>query len=253
MQRLVILVFAIVSYLMALGSLVYAMGFVANIGVPKSIDAAPTMAFWPALAINVLLLGIFAVQHSVMARPAFKRRLARIFPEAAGRSLFVIGSAMALFTLFYFWQPLGGQIWRVDNPLGVAALYGVQALGWGIVLLSSFLINHFELFGLQQAWINFRRRAPGQPKFVTPWLYKLVRHPLYFGMLLAFWSAPTMTVTHLVFAAMTTAYIFFGAKLEERDLEDELGEAYAQYKRQVPMIVPTGRQVTLADNVTISA
>jgi methanethiol S-methyltransferase len=189
------------------------------------------------LAINAALLGVFAIQHSVMARPAFKRWWTRIIPQAAERSTYTLLSSVALIALFAFWEPIGGIVWSVESPVSQALIYGAYAFGWLLVLVSTFLINHFDLFGLRQVWLQLRRRPYTPLQFKTPVLYRYVRHPLYVGWFFAFWSTPTMTVAHLVFALATTAYILIAIQLEERDLITEHPE-YAQYRKRVPMLVP---------------
>src|SRR6185436_3220373 len=215
----------------------YAVGFVGNFAVPKSLDGTPTAPLGTALLINLGLLGLFAVQHSVMARPAFKRQLLRLIPPAAERSTYVLASSLALILLFWQWSPLGGVIWDVQDPTGRAVLYGGFAFGFLLVLVTTFLINHFDLFGLRQVWLHLLGREYEPLKFVTPGPYRLVRHPLYVGWLFAFWSTPTMTLTHLLFAVVTTAYILVAIRFEERDLIDAHPE-YAEYKRRVPMMIP---------------
>jgi methanethiol S-methyltransferase len=237
MKRLSILLYGILSYAAFFAVFLYAIGFVGNILVPKSIDSAPTVPFLTALLVNLGLLGLFAVQHSVMARPAFKRWLTRIVPVPAERSTYVLASSLAMIALFAFWQPMGGVIWDVASPAGQAVLYTLFAFGWALVFVSTCLINHFDLFGLRQVWLEFRGRPYTPLAFRTPGPYRLVRHPLYVGWLFAFWATPTMTAAHLVFAVMTTAYILVAIQLEERDLMDFHPE-YAEYRRQVPMLVP---------------
>jgi len=232
-----VLLYGAVAYVIFFATFVYAAGFVGNFMVPKAIDAVPTVPFWIALLTNVGLLGLFAVQHSVMARPFFKRWFTQLIPEAAERSTYTLASSLALIALFVFWQPLGGTIWQVENELGRYLLYGGFAFGWLLVLLTSFLINHFDLFGLRQVWLHFRNQPYTPVRFTTPGPYKLVRHPLYVGWFFAFWCTPTMTATHLLFAVMTTAYILVGIYFEERDLEDSHPE-YADYKQRTPMLVP---------------
>jgi methanethiol S-methyltransferase len=196
------------------------------------------LAWHHALLIDVALLGIFGVQHSVMARQGFKTWWTQFIPQPVERSTYVLFSSLCLIALFYLWQPIGGTVWTVRNPTGVAILYTLFALGWLLVPATTFLINHFDLFGLRQVWLYLRDKEYIQLKFATPGLYRYVRHPLYVGWLLAFWSIPTMTVTHLAFAVVTTVYILIAIQFEERDLVDIHGNAYAGYRRQVPMLVP---------------
>lgn len=242
--RLLILLYGIASYALFFATFLYAIGFIGNLWVPKSIDAVPGVPLWQALLTNLGLLGLFAVQHSVMARPAFKRWWTRIVPEPAERSTYVLLSSLALIALFVYWQPMGGVVWNVEMPLARGLIHGVYAAGWVLILLSTFLINHFDLFGLRQAWLH-ARGVPYQPlRFGTPWLYRYVRHPLYVGWLLAFWATPGMTITHLLFALATSAYILVAIRFEERDLVAAHPE-YAGYRREVPMLVPRlGRRDT---------
>jgi protein-S-isoprenylcysteine O-methyltransferase Ste14 len=193
------------------------------------------------LLIDLGLLTLFALQHSVMARPAFKRLLTKVVSPAAERSTYVLASSLALIALFYSWRPLGGVVWEVEHTVGRALLYGGFAVGWALVLVTTFVINHFDLFGLRQTWRHFRGQQQEPLRFVTPLLYRVVRHPLYLGWFLAFWFTPTMTVTHLLFAAVTTAYILVAIQLEERDLADAHPE-YAVYRTRVPMLIPAWRQ-----------
>jgi protein-S-isoprenylcysteine O-methyltransferase Ste14 len=237
MKRWLIFIYGLAFYAIALVTLLYAIGFVGNLWVPKSIDSARGAPLGVALLVDALLLLAFAVQHSVMARPAFKRWWTRIIPAAAERSTYILFSSIALIALYTYWEPIGGMVWNVESPTGVAVLYWFFALGWGLVFLSSFLINHFDLFGLRQVWLQLRSRSYTPVDFAMPVLYRIVRHPLYVGLLLAFWSTPTMTLTHLVFAIATTLYILIGIRLEEHDLVTEHPE-YAQYKKRVPMLVP---------------
>jgi len=237
MSRLLVFVYGVISYSVFLVSYLYAVGFVGNFMVPKSLDSAPTAPLGTALLINLGLLGLFAVQHSVMARPAFKRRLLRLIPQATERSTYVLVSSLALILLFWQWSPLGGVIWDVQDSTARAVLYGLFGFGFLLVLVATLLINHFDLFGLRQVWLNLRGREYTSLNFVTPGPYRLIRHPLYLGWLFAFWATPTMTVTHLLFAAMTTAYIFVAIQLEERDLIAAHPQ-YVEYKRRVPMMIP---------------
>ncbi|HKQ16622.1 MAG TPA: hypothetical protein VJT80_24610 [Steroidobacteraceae bacterium] len=237
-----IAVYGAAAYAVFLATFLYAIGFVANLLVPKSIDVGiPAGAAGEPLAISLLidvaLLLVFAVQHSVMARPAFKRWWTRIIPQAAERSTYTLLSSLALIALFAFWEPIGGIVWNVEAPVAQAPIYGAYAFGWALVLVSTFLINHFDLFGLRQVWLQLRGKPYTALQFKTPVLYRYVRHPLYVGWFFAFWSTPTMTVAHLVFAVATTAYILIAIQLEERDLIAEHPE-YAQYRKRVPMLVP---------------
>jgi len=236
--RILVLLYGAICYLIFFATFLYALGFVGNFVVPKAIDSRPADPLWLALAVDMALLAVFAVQHSAMARPAFKRGLTRFIPEAMERSTYVLLSSLALLLLFWQWRPMGGTVWNVMNPLGRGLLHGGFAFGWLLVLVTTFLINHFDLFGLRQVWTFFRGAAYVPMKFVTPGPYKLVRHPLYVGWLCAFWCAPTMTVAHLVFALATTAYILIAIRLEERDLIAVHGQDYIGYRERTPMLVP---------------
>ena len=238
-NRIAAFIYGVACYLVFLGSFLFAVGFLGNFGVPKSIDSAPQMPFGAALAVNVALLGLFAVQHSVMARQWFKQAWTRIVPSVVERSTYVLFSSLALILLFWQWQPMGGVIWSVESSAGRMALYALYGLGWLIVLYATFLINHFDLFGLRQVWLHLCGTEYTPLKFRTPSLYRVVRHPLYVGWLLVFWSAPVMTSAHLVFALATSAYILIAIQLEERDLV-QLHPEYAEYRRRVPMLLPIG-------------
>ena len=251
MSRLLVFAYGLVSYGLFFATYLYAAGFVGNLFVPKSLDSAPTAPLGTALLINVGLLGLFAVQHSVMARPWFKRALTRVVPQAAERSTYVLASSLALILLFWQWSPLGGVVWDVQNPAGKAAAYALFTFGWGLVLVTTFLINHFDLFGLRQVWLHLLGREYRPLPFVTPGPYRMIRHPLYAGWLFAFWATPTMTVTHLLFAVATTAYILIAIRFEERDLIDAHPE-YAEYRRRVPMIIPTGSRIDEDSRDTVS-
>jgi protein-S-isoprenylcysteine O-methyltransferase Ste14 len=249
MQKIGVFVYGVVSYACFFATFLYAIGFVGGFGVPRSLDSAAEGPLAAAIAVDVLLLAVFALQHSVMARPAFKRRWTRIVPEPAERSTYVLASSLALLLLFWQWRPIGGVVWQVDNAVGSAALYALFAAGWLTVLVTTFLINHFDLFGLRQVWLHLRG-VPYRPLgFVTPGPYRYVRHPLYVGWLLAFWATPTMTAAHLLFALTTTAYILVAIRLEERDLGAVHGEQYADYRRSVPMLVPRVRVAQPAPTV----
>ena len=237
MSRLLVFVYGVVAYGVFFATYLYAMGFVGNFVVPKALDSAPTAPFLTALAIDLGLLTLFAVQHSVMARPWFKRILLRVVPQAAERSTYVLASSLALILLFWQWSPLGGVVWNIEASAWRAVTLVVFASGWLLVLVTTFLINHFDLFGLRQVWLYLRGREYSSLHFATPGPYRLIRHPLYLGWLMAFWAAPTMTMTHLLFAAVTTAYILAAIQFEERDLIAAHPE-YAEYRRRVPMIVP---------------
>jgi len=237
LNRTVMLLYGVIVYVIFFATFCYTPAFVGNILVPKSIDSVPTMPLAGALLINGGLLALFAVQHSVMARPFFKRWFTRVIPEAAERSTYTLASTIILIALYWFWQPMGGVIWQVDNVVGRALLYTGLFGGFLLVVVASFLINHFDLFGLRQVWLYFRNRPYTPVKFNSPGPYKFVRHPLYVGWFLTFWCTPTMTVTHLFFAAVTSAYIFVGIFFEERDLQDTHPE-YADYKNRTPMLIP---------------
>ena len=237
LNRIAAFLYGAVCYLVFFVTFLYAIGFIGNFVVPKSIDSGPLMPFWYALAINAILLAVFALQHSVMARQWFKAAWTRIVPPVVERSTYVLLSSLALLLMFWKWQPIGGVIWSVDNYYGRLAIEASYAFGWITVFVATCLINHFDLFGLRQVWLNLLGR-PEQPlKFRTPGPYRYVRHPLYVGWLLVFWSAPVMTAAHLVFAIATTAYILVAIQFEERDLTKAHPE-YAEYRRRVPMIIP---------------
>jgi methanethiol S-methyltransferase len=237
MKRILVFAYGVIAYIAFLATYLYAIGFVGNVGVPKSLDSAPTAPLAASLAINLGLLTAFAVQHSVMARSWFKTALVRLIPQAAERSTYVLASSVALVLLFWQWRPLGGVVWSIADPAFRATLYTAFAFGWLLVLVTTFLINHFDLFGLRQVWLYLRGRRYAPLTFTTPGPYRLVRHPLYVGWLFAFWATPTMTVTHLLFATVTTAYILVAIQLEERDLMRAHPE-YELYRRRVPMLVP---------------
>uniref|UniRef100_B8HL53 methanethiol S-methyltransferase n=1 Tax=Cyanothece sp. (strain PCC 7425 / ATCC 29141) TaxID=395961 RepID=B8HL53_CYAP4 len=238
LPRLTAFGYGVLSYGIFLITFLYALGFVGNFGVPKTIDGLPQMPFGPALAIDVALLGLFAIQHSVMARQGFKRWWTSFIPKPIERSTYVLFSSLALLLLFWQWQPLGGVVWQVDHQLGRTILWTAFACGWLLVLVTTFLINHFDLFGLRQVYLYLRGQEYTTLKFVTPGPYNHIRHPLYLGWLLAFWSTPTMTVTHLLFAVITTVYILGAIQLEEQDLVQQHGQDYANYRRRVPMLIP---------------
>jgi protein-S-isoprenylcysteine O-methyltransferase Ste14 len=248
LKRLLIFVYGITTYAIFFCTFLYAIGFVGNfhielwdgvVFVPKSMDRGGAEAsLAEALLIDALLLGVFAVQHSAMARQGFKDRLTRIIPEPAERSTFVLAASAALILLFAFWRPIGGTVWLLGSGLAHDLLIGLSLLGWGIVLISTFLVDHFDLFGLRQVWYALVDRERPPIGFRTPSLYKVVRHPIYFGFVIAFWATPIMTVGHLVFAIGTTGYILVAIQLEERDLIHHFGDTYRAYRRRTSMLIP---------------
>ena len=238
MGGFVALLYGGICYLIFFASFLYAIAFVENLPVPKTIDSGVEGAFWPSLVIDLVVLGIFAVQHSVMARRGFKAVWTRIVPPAVERSTYVLFSSLALILIYWAWQPLLQPIWTVGDPLWAQVLVGLSWIGWGMVLISTFLINHFDLFGLRQVYARFRNESVPQHEFQTPFFYKFVRHPIYLGFIVAFWATPAMTMGHLVFAIATTGYIFMGIFLEERDLVAYFGERYVVYRKRVWMILP---------------
>lgn len=236
--RVTIFLYGVACYALFLLTFLYTVGFIGNFAVPRTLDGAPVRGFWPSLLIDLGLLGVFALQHSVMARPFFKSWLTRVVPEPAERSTYVLASSLALIALFAFWQPLGGEVWTVTDPTLRGVLWGGFVFGWLLVLVATFLINHFDLFGLRQVWLQLVGRRYTHLPFRTPWLYRYVRHPLYVGWFFAFWCTPTMTASHLLFAILASGYILVAIRFEERDLVDHLGEPYREYREQVPMMVP---------------
>ncbi|MEO0468021.1 MAG: methanethiol S-methyltransferase [Bacteroidota bacterium] len=239
MKRFAALLYAILSYTVFFATFLYLIGFIGNLFVPKAIDGPLMVPIWQALLTNIGLIVLFGVQHSVMARPWFKVWWTRFVPQAVERSTYVLFSSLALIAIFVFWQPMGGNIWTVESPMLYNGLMVLFFLGWGILLLSTFLINHFDLTGLRQAWLYFRGKDYTDLKFRVPGLYKFVRHPLYLGFLIAFWAAPDMSWTRLFFASLMTLYILLGIQWEEKDLIAHFGKTYLAYKRAVPMIFPS--------------
>jgi protein-S-isoprenylcysteine O-methyltransferase Ste14 len=246
-------VYGVGCYVVFLATFLYAIAFVGGFGVPRRLDGPLETSLPAALAIDCALLTIFAVQHSVMARRWFKERWTQIIPWAIERSTYVLCASLALLLLFWQWRPIGIEIWTVDNPAARSVLWTLFALGWATVLTVTFLINHFDLFGLRQVWLPLVGRPYSRVPFRTPLPYRFVRHPLYAGFLLAFWMTPTMTLAHLVFACATTAYIVLAIQFEERDLVAEHGAAYQEYRRRVPMLLPRGRRIAGAAQPATSA
>lgn len=242
MKKTFYLLYGVISYLAFFGTILYAIGFVGNFFVPKTIDSEPQMALVPAICINASLLLLFAMQHSIMARPAFKRWWIKYVPEPLERSTYVLLASLCLVLMMWQWQPVGGIVWTIDDEALKTILMITFLSGWSIVFVSTFLINHFDLFGLRQTWLYFTGRPYTPLPFRIPGFYKFVRHPLYFGFMIAFWSAPVMTVAHFLFALLTTGYILVAIQFEERDLIKTFGKKYLDYKKWAPMLIPFGRK-----------
>lgn len=238
MTRFMAFAYGLVAYLVFFVTILYAIGFVSGLPVPKGIDSGAIVSVTEALLVNLLLLALFAVQHSAMARKPFKRWLTQYIPVAVERSTYVLLASLVLLLLFWQWRPMPHVLWHIADTGLAMAVTGVSLVGWVLVFTSTFLINHFELFGLQQVANNLSGRTVPPPRFRAPLLYKVVRHPIYLGFMVAFWATPTMTVGHFMFAAVTTAYIFIGIALEERDLAELFGDEYRHYRQRVAMIVP---------------
>jgi methanethiol S-methyltransferase len=238
MDRALAFVYGVVCYLVFFVTFLYAIGFVGNLIVPKTIDSGEPVDFSQALLINVLLLALFAVQHSVMARPAFKRWWTRFVPQPVERSTYVLLASLILALIFWQWQPMPDVVWSIENIAGRYIFWTLYLLGWVTVLVGTFLINHFDLFGLRQVYLYQRGMPYTELGFRTPFLYKIVRHPIMLGFIIAFWATPHMTVGHLLFAAVTTAYILIAIQFEERDIVRIHGTAYEEYRKQVSMVLP---------------
>jgi len=241
MTRMLAFLYGLVSYLVFFGTFLYAIGFVEGLVVPKTIDTGTVVPFAEALIVNLLLMSLFAVQHSLMARKQFKDWWTQYVPKSVERSTYVLFASLALVLLFWQWRPMPAVVWQIADPTIAKSIMALSFVGWLLVLTSTFLINHFELFGLHQVANNLVGRDMPAVRFKTPVLYKVVRHPIYLGFIIAFWAAPTMTVGHLLFAAVTTAYIFVGIFLEERDLIELFGDEYRRYRERVSMLIPWRR------------
>src|SRR5215212_11229918 len=238
MKRIVFLLYGVIAYFIFFGTFLYAIGFVGNYFVPKSIDGIPEVSLAKAILINASLLLLFALQHSIMARPSFKRWWTNFIPEPLERSTYVLLASLCLMLMMWQWQPMGGVVWTIESATVQNILLGTFVLGWCLVLVSTFLINHFDLFGLRQTWLYFTGKGYTSLPFRIPFLYRFVRHPLYLGFLIAFWSTPSMTVAHLLFALLTTGYVLTAIRLEEKDLVTHFGEKYVAYKETAPKIIP---------------
>ena len=237
-KRILVFAYGAINYLIFLGTFLYLAAFLANVFVPKAIDSPAEGSLGLAMLVNTILVGVFAVQHTLMARPTFKKVWTKFVPRPIERATYVLFTNAALVLLFWQWRPMGGIVWDVQSTVGSAALYGLCAIGWLTVLVTTFLINHFDLFGLRQVWLYLLGKPYTDLGFTTPGPYKLVRHPLYVGWTIAFWATPTMTVAHLVFAIGMTTYMLVAIQFEERNLVEFYGEKYANYRKTVPMMIP---------------
>ena len=239
MKRIAFFLYGVIVYLLFFATFLYLIGFVGNLLVPKSIDGPLEVTLFQAILINTSLIAIFVIQHSVMARGWFKRWWTKIVPEPIERTTYVLFTVLALVLLYAFWEPMGGTVWSIENGVVVGALWALFALGWTILLISTFLINHFDLFGLRQVWLYLLNKPYTHLKFQTPLFYKWIRHPLYFGFILAFWAAPIMSVTRLFLSIAFTLYILKAIQWEEKDLISHFGDTYKKYAKRVPMIMPS--------------
>lgn len=240
-MRIIVFLYGIVSYALGVAALLYMICFLGDMLVPWTIDAAPAGAIAPAVSIDLVLVGLFALQHSLMARPGFKERWTRLVPQPAERSTYVLATALVLALLFWQWRAIPGEVWSVEGAVGTVLVQAVFWLGWVILLASTFMINHFDLFGLRQVWLRLKGQPYRPVPFVQVALYRFVRHPIMLGVLIGIWATPRMSVGHLLFAGATTVYVFIGIFLEERDTRRALGESYEHYRRATPMIVPLPR------------
>lgn len=253
MKRVLALVYGIVVYFLFLGTFLYAIGFVGRMGVPKTIDSGSGSQPVIAALIDALLLSVFALQHSIMARRGFKQHWTRVVSWYVERSTYVLAATLALALVLWQWRPIPNVVWDLRGTAAGSVLAILFWVGWAILFLSTFLINHFELFGLHQVWAYARGTEFHRPPFRAPFFYRWMRHPIYLGFVIAFWSAPVMSVGHLLFSVATTGYILVGIYFEERDLIHAYGDAYLEYRRQVPMLVPIGKQYTTPSNTPVKA
>jgi len=238
MSRMLVFVYGVIAYAAFVAAILYLIGFTGAVVVPKHINSGPAVPLGPAVAVNLALVLLFAVQHTIMARGPFKAWLTRWIPAAAERSTFVLVASLILLLLFWQWRPIDAMVWDLRHPALRTALWALFAFGWALVFASSFLIDHFDLFGLRQVMLHLRRREYRHHPFLERSIYKLVRHPLMLGFLIAFWAAPTMTAGHLLFAGAMTGYILIGIRFEERDLVRHHGSEYADYRQRTPMLIP---------------
>ncbi len=241
MKRISIFLFGSISYTIFFGAFLYWVGFMINFMVPKGIDTGESTSHTVAFVINTTLILLFGLQHSIMAREGFKKFITKAIPQAAERSVYVLVTSLLMLFIFWLWQPIPVTLWSFESEAVSLFLYGMFALGWVILLISTFLINHFELFGLQQIYTNLRKREMKNPKFQTPFLYKLVRHPMMIGLLIAIWVTPEMTLGHFLFSTLMSLYLIVGIQYEEKDLVKVFGEKYREYQRRVPAVIPFTR------------